>query len=57
MTEQERSEAKEIQAVKDERALAQLESRGGLTLDQRAIMLACAVSIDFDYFSRHSGNG
>ncbi|KAK3817941.1 MAG: Scramblase-domain-containing protein [Linnemannia elongata] len=50
-------EAKEIQATKDERALAQLESRGGLTLDQRAIMLACAVSIDFDYFSRHSGNG
>ncbi|KAG0261512.1 hypothetical protein BG011_000976 [Mortierella polycephala] len=51
------SEAKEIQAYKDEKALAQLESRGGLTLDQRAIMLACAVSIDFDYFSRHSGNG
>ncbi|KAF9149436.1 hypothetical protein BG015_008763 [Linnemannia schmuckeri] len=50
-------EAKEIQAAKDERALAQLASRGGLTLDQRAIMLACAVSIDFDYFSRHSGNG
>ncbi|KAF9999451.1 hypothetical protein BGZ80_002465 [Entomortierella chlamydospora] len=50
-------QAKEIQANKDETALAQLESRGGLTLDQRAIMLACAVSIDFDYFSRHSGNG
>ena len=27
----------------------------GMTLDQRAIMLATAVSIDFDYFSRHSG--
>ncbi|KAF4555120.1 Scramblase-like protein [Elsinoe fawcettii] len=26
-----------------------------LTLDQRAVMLATAVSIDFDYFSRHSG--
>lgn len=26
----------------------------GLTLDQRAVMLATAVSIDFDYFSRHS---
>ena len=50
-------EAKEIQAAKDESALAQLESRGGLTLDQRAVILACAVSIDFDYFSRHSGNG
>lgn len=29
----------------------------GLTLDQRAIMLATAVSVDFDYFSRHSGSG
>ncbi|KAF9352120.1 hypothetical protein BGX26_010010 [Mortierella sp. AD094] len=54
---QDLQQAKEIQANKDEMALAQLESRGGLTLDQRAIMLACAVSIDFDYFSRHSGNG
>ncbi|KAG9531396.1 Scramblase-domain-containing protein, partial [Aureobasidium melanogenum] len=27
-----------------------------MTLDQRAIMLATAVSIDFDYFSRHSGH-
>lgn len=26
----------------------------GMTLDQRAVMLATAVSIDFDYFSRHS---
>lgn len=25
-----------------------------MTLDQRAVMLATAVSIDFDYFSRHS---
>ncbi|KAF9118033.1 hypothetical protein BGW39_001562 [Mortierella sp. 14UC] len=57
ITERELQEAKDIQAEKDESALAQLESRGGLTLDQRAIMLACAVSIDFDYFSRHSGNG
>ncbi|KAL8781947.1 MAG: hypothetical protein Q9213_005786 [Squamulea squamosa] len=30
---------------------------GGMTLDQRAVMLATAVSIDFDYFSRHSGAG
>lgn len=29
----------------------------GMTLDQRAVMLASAVSIDFDYFSRHSGSG
>jgi len=28
-----------------------------MTLDQRAVMLATAVSIDFDYFSRHSGAG
>ncbi|KAF8926281.1 hypothetical protein BGZ58_011320 [Dissophora ornata] len=35
---QELEQAKEIQANKDEKALAQLESRGGLTLDQRAII-------------------
>jgi Scramblase len=29
----------------------------GMTLDQRAVMLATAVSIDFDYFSRHSNAG
>ncbi|KAF1363466.1 Scramblase-domain-containing protein [Lizonia empirigonia] len=29
----------------------------GMTLDQRAVMLATAVTIDFDYFSRHSGSG
>lgn len=29
----------------------------GMTLDQRAVMLATAVSIDFDYFSRHSSGG
>ncbi|KAL8910296.1 MAG: hypothetical protein Q9172_007848 [Xanthocarpia lactea] len=33
------------------------EKRVGMTLDQRAVMLATAVSIDFDYFSRHSGAG
>jgi hypothetical protein len=27
----------------------------GLTLDQRAVMLATAVSVDFDYFSRSRG--
>lgn len=30
---------------------------GPMTLDQRAILLANAVSIDFDYFSRHSSHG
>ncbi|KAJ8654259.1 hypothetical protein O0I10_010081 [Lichtheimia ornata] len=29
----------------------------GMTLDERAVTLACAVSIDFDYFSRHSHAG
>ncbi|THC92678.1 hypothetical protein EYZ11_007849 [Aspergillus tanneri] len=29
----------------------------GMTLDQRAIMLATAVGIDFDYFSHHSDSG
>lgn len=32
-------------------------SRESLTLDEKAVMLANAVSIDFDYFSRHSGAG
>ena len=30
---------------------------GPLTLDQRAVLLANAVSVDFDYFSRHSRPG
>lgn len=30
---------------------------GPLTLDQRAVLLGNAVSIDFDYFSRHSRPG
>ncbi|KAI9802330.1 MAG: hypothetical protein M1833_001836 [Piccolia ochrophora] len=33
----------------------QSSSRAGMTLDERALMLATAVSVDFDYFSRHSG--
>ena len=28
---------------------------GGMTLDQRAVMLATAVTVDFDYFSRSRG--
>lgn len=35
----------------------QADAPTGMTLDQRAVMLATAVSIDFDYFSRHSGAG
>ena len=34
---------------------AQLAEGPGMTLDQRAVMLATAVSVDFDYFSRKSG--
>jgi hypothetical protein len=40
-----------------ERAKPSLEGYPGMTLDQRAVMLATAVSVDFDYFSRHSGSG
>lgn len=29
----------------------------GMTLDMRAVMLATAVTVDFDYFSRHSRGG
>lgn len=32
-------------------------SEAGLTLDQRAILLAAAITIDIDYFSRHGGGG
>jgi len=48
----------------DSASLSQVESAGtqsdittGMSLDQRAVMLATAVSVDFDYFSRHSGSG
>jgi hypothetical protein len=40
-----------------EQAESSLERHTGMTLDQRAVMLATAVSVDFDYFSRHSGSG
>lgn len=33
------------------------ENATGLSLDERAVALAAAVTIDFDYFSRHSGAG
>ncbi|KAK5137787.1 hypothetical protein LTR08_007359 [Meristemomyces frigidus] len=43
---------------KDGEVVAEYERDAtGLTLDQRAVVLATAVSIDFDYFSRHSGVG
>ena len=28
-----------------------------LSVEEKAVVLACAISIDFDYFSRHSGGG
>ncbi|KAI9740572.1 MAG: hypothetical protein M1834_005153 [Cirrosporium novae-zelandiae] len=40
-----------------DKSLAYDDSRIGMTLDQRAVMLATAISVDFDYFSRHSGGG
>ncbi|KAI9137102.1 Scramblase-domain-containing protein [Paraphysoderma sedebokerense] len=36
--------------------IVQSEPSRPMTLDERAVALACAVSIDFDYFSRHSGH-
>jgi hypothetical protein len=46
--------------AKNEHAYAEVvggkDDKHGMTLDQRAIMLATAVTVDFDYFSRHSGN-
>jgi Scramblase len=33
------------------------DDKFGMTLDQRALMLATAVTVDFDYFSRHSRGG
>ncbi|GMF72893.1 unnamed protein product [Aspergillus oryzae] len=44
-------------AFSPEQVPAQNNAVTGMTLDQRAVMLATAVSIDFDYFSRHSGTG
>lgn len=35
--------------------LAYDKAVSGMTLDQRAVMLATAVSVDFDYFSRRRG--
>ncbi|KAJ5647325.1 Scramblase-domain-containing protein [Penicillium lividum] len=35
---------------------AEVSKPTGMTLDQRAIVLATAVTIDFDYFSRHSNS-
>jgi hypothetical protein len=44
-------------ALGPEQVPVQNNAATGMTLDQRAVILATAVSIDFDYFSRHSGSG
>ncbi|KAF2269355.1 Scramblase-domain-containing protein [Lojkania enalia] len=51
------AEPSHIVSQTGERAKPSIEGYPGMTLDQRAVMLATAVSIDFDYFSRHSGVG
>ncbi|KAK5081100.1 hypothetical protein LTR70_008607 [Exophiala xenobiotica] len=49
------------QSHRGERAYAETlggnDGKFGMTLDQRAVMLATAVTVDFDYFSRHSHGG
>lgn len=44
-------------AANIEQAKSLSTNHPAMTLDQRAVMLATAVSVDFDYFSRHSGSG
>ncbi|KAL6704414.1 hypothetical protein ACN47E_008266 [Coniothyrium glycines] len=51
------SEPSHLVSRTGQRGKSTLEGYPGMTLDQRAVMLATAVSIDFDYFSRHSGAG
>ena len=47
------------QSHRGEKAYDQVlgEKSDGMTFDQRAVMLATAVNIDFDYFSRKSNSG
>jgi hypothetical protein len=45
----------ELLNQKPQMELVERTSARGLTLDQRAVMLAAAVSIDFDYFSHSTG--
>lgn len=51
------AEQRNEQQLVSQPSTAHTENLTGMTLDQRAVMLATAVSIDFDYFSRHSGTG
>ncbi|RPA86285.1 Scramblase-domain-containing protein [Ascobolus immersus RN42] len=43
--------------IDDGRVITGDVAKRGMTLDERAVMLATAVCIDFDYFSRHSSVG
>ncbi|KAL2370419.1 scramblase [Blastomyces gilchristii SLH14081] len=45
------------QTHKESHPLYDSSDKSGMTLDQRAVILATAVTIDFDYFSRHSSSG
>ena len=60
---EEESEKRHVisQTHKGERGFAEAvggsDDKTGMTLDQRAVMLATAVTVDFDYFSRHSNAG
>ncbi|KAJ4293467.1 hypothetical protein N0V90_008750 [Kalmusia sp. IMI 367209] len=49
------AETQHASSIEQAKSLA--DNHPGMTLDQRAVMLATAVSVDFDYFSRHSGSG
>ncbi|KAJ5947513.1 scramblase family protein [Penicillium verhagenii] len=44
------------EALPTENAPTEVTKATGMTLDQRAVVLATAVTIDFDYFSRHSNS-
>ena len=41
----------------EDKAVVPVEDGRSLTLDQRAILLAAAITIDIDYFSRQGGGG
>jgi len=50
--------AEESSAAQTTKDLVPVQDDGkGLTLDQRAVLLAAAVTIDIDYFSRSGGGG
>ena len=53
---EEKSQRSQADQVNDSASLYD-DKPTGMTLDQRAVMLATAVTVDFDYFSRHSSAG